>query len=446
MQHVIIIGGGFGGMAAARALQKAPVRVTLIDRRNHHLFQPLLYQVATAALSAPDISAPIRKLLRKQDNCTVLMENVTAIDRDNRQVVVSSGRSIVYDHLIVAAGATHNYFGHPEWQRHAPGLKTLTEALDIRRQVLLAYEAAEIAHDPADRQEWLTFVVIGGGATGVEMAGALAEIAYKTMARNFRNIDPNSARVILIEGGSRVLANYTERLSEAAAKQLRKIGVELLFESFVEDIDDEGVTVRGEKIRSKTVVWAAGVSGSPLLEDLNIELERGRRVKPEPDLTIPGDDRVYVIGDCCTWEQDGKTYVGVAPIATQMGKHAAENIERRVAGKDPQPFRYLDKGSMATIGRSKAIAMAGKLQLTGFIAWLAWLFIHIIFLVGFRNRLMVLLEWALAYVTYQRSARVILEQPIRTQESARRSGARSAIRQGASLPEEQAERTINLSS
>ena len=405
--HVVIVGGGFGGLWAARALRKAPVRITLVDRRNHHLFQPLLYQVATAALNPSDIAAPIRSILRNQTNALVLLAEATAIDVPGKRVILDGG-ALAYDHLILATGATHSYFGHDEWAAHAPGLKTLEDAIGIRRRVFMAYEAAEREDDPARRREWLTFVVIGAGPTGVEMAGSLAEIARHSMPDDFRRIDPRQARVILLEGMDRVLPPYPPVLSEKARRQLERIGVEVRTGARVTGIDASGVTIGDERIATHTVVWAAGVEASPLARSLGVPLDRAGRVKVRADLTIPDRDDVVVIGDLAAFEQDGKLVPGVSPAAMQEGEHAARNIERVLRGEPRLPFRYWDKGSFATIGRGAAVGeILQKLRLSGFLAWLAWLVIHIFFLIGFRNRVFVLMHWAYSYITYRRGARLI---------------------------------------
>jgi NADH:ubiquinone reductase (H+-translocating) len=406
--HVVIIGGGFGGLAAARRLRNAPVTITLVDRRNHHVFQPLLYQVATAALSPADISAPIRSVLRKQRNAEVLMAEVTEIDREGRRVILAHGDPLAYDYLIVATGATHAYFGHPEWESVAPGLKTLEDATEIRRRFLLAFEAAEQEPDPEERRALLTFVVVGAGPTGVEMAGAMSEIARHSFLRDFRRIDPSQSRVVLIEGGQRVLAAYHEELSAYAMRALERIGVEVRTGSIVTKIESDRVWIGDESIRTHNVVWAAGVTASPLGKKLGLPTDRVGRVVIEKDLTIPGHPEVYVIGDLSALEDEkGKPLPGVAPVANQMGAHAAANLKRTILGQPRKPFHYVDKGSMATIGRRAAIMETAGIRMSGWIAWMAWLFIHIMFLVGFRNRLMVFVQWAFSYLTWQRGARLI---------------------------------------
>lgn len=429
--HVVILGGGFGGLAAARRLRRASVRVTLVDRSNHHLFQPLLYQVATAALSAPDIAAPLRRLLRGQRNARVLMAEVLDLDVTKRKVRLDRGE-LVYDHLVVATGMRNNYFGHDEWEQHAPGLKTLREALDIRARVLRAFEAAERELDPERRVALLTFVVVGGGPTGVEMAGALAEIAHRTLARDFRAFAPaRDTRVLLVEGGARVLPSFDEALSRAAAQALDELGVEVMTDTFVENVDGAGVYVAGGRIDASTVVWAAGLKASSLTGQLDAPLDRLGRVQVCPDLTVPGHPEIHVVGDIAYLEQDGAPVPGVAQNALQGGKFAAEQIDRLVRG-DPlrERFRYVDKGSMATVGRARAVAQVGESRVTGLAAWLLWLFIHVLFLVDFRNRVFVLLEWAWAYVTWRRSARVIIDAPARR----RPASDRRAILEGALTP------------
>jgi NADH dehydrogenase len=404
--RVVILGGGFGGLYAARALRKAPVEVTLVDRRNYHLFQPLLYQVATAVLNPSDIAAPIRSVLRRQKNATVLLAEATRVDVAAKKVVLRDGE-LPYDYLIVATGATHSYFGHDEWEKDAPGLKTIDDALDIRRRVLYAFEAAEREPDAERRRAWLTFVVVGAGATGVEVAGALAEVARHTLARDFRHIDPTQARILLVEGAGQVLAAYPPELQQKAIRQLETLGVEVRVNARVTQIDAEGVQVGDEHVASHTVLWAAGVAASPLGRTLGAPVDRAGRVQVTPSLTLPGHDEVLVIGDLATITDGGKPVPGVAPAAIQGGQHAARQIARALAGKPIEPFHYRDKGSLATIGRSRAIAQFGRLKLSGLVAWWAWLLIHILLLIGFRNRAVVLIEWAWSYITFQRGARLI---------------------------------------
>jgi NADH dehydrogenase len=410
--HVVIVGGGFGGLNAARALAKAPVNVTLVDKRNHHLFQPLLYQVATAALSAPDIAAPIRKLVASQDNTTVLLDRVQAIDTVGKKLTLDDSE-LSYDFLILATGMTNDYFGHPEWEPHAPGLKSLEDALEIRRRVLLAYEAAEGSEDEKERHALQTFIVIGGGATGVELSGALAEISRRTMTHDFRHFNPQEARVILLEGGDRLLPAFPQAISDRALADLKELGVEVRLNTRASKIDEHGVLLGTKRIRSRTVLWAAGVRGVPVLASLGVKLDRAGRVPVQPDLLVEGLDGVFVIGDAAAFATGEKqTLPGVAQVALQQGDHAARNIQLSIKGQPLKAFVYKDLGSMATIGRNRAVAVAGKLQFTGFLGWLAWLFVHLMALVGFRNRVVVLLEWTWAYLSYQRSARLILETAV----------------------------------
>jgi NADH:quinone reductase (non-electrogenic) len=489
--HVVIIGGGFGGLDAARAFAGAAVRVTLLDRHNYHLFQPLLYQVATASLSPGDVASPIRWILRKQKNVQVLLAEARAIDPVNRGVFVDPGPSdaalpsISYDYLIVATGAAHSYFGHPEWAARAPGLKTLDDALEMRRRVLLAFEAAERETDPLRQRRLLTFVIVGGGPTGVELAGALAEIARSSLPQDFRSIRPESARIVLLEGGPDVLPAFPEKLRLASRRALERLGVEVRTASLVTGIDEDGVTYRSAEgppkggrhvregasdstradgkdspgadgkdspgaagkdspgaagkdspgadgkdspgadgkdstwrpalagpsdvrhISAETVLWAAGVAASPLAKSLGVPLDRAGRVTPAPTLAIPEHPEIFVAGDICAFTQDGKPLPGVAQVAMQQGAHAARNILRAIAGAPLEPFRYRNYGNMATIGRGSAVADIGPVKASGFLAWLFWLFLHIFWLIGFRNRLAVISEWAWAYVTFQRRVRLI---------------------------------------
>lgn len=405
--HIVILGGGFGGLYAARSLADAPVDITLIDRRNFHLFQPLLYQVATAALNPADIAEPIRSILRKQENVRVVLAEATAV-HPARNVVETSEGEIAYDQLIVATGATHSYFGNEEWAKRAPGLKTLEDAVEIRRRVLLAFEEAEHENDPAKRAEWLTFVVAGAGPTGVEIAGALSEVARHTMVRDFRRIDPSTARVILVEAREHVLPSYPTKLSEKARTQLEALGVEVVTGRRVTDIRDDAVELDGVAIPARTVLWAAGIQGSPIARTLGAPLDSAGLVLVDNTLTIPGHDNVHVVGDLAHVEkEDGALVPAVAPAAIQEGLHAAKNIRRAIEGKALLPFRYWDKGSLATIGRAAAVADFGPFQFGGFLAWMAWLVIHIFFLIGFRNRFLVISQWAWAYLTYERGARLI---------------------------------------
>ncbi len=404
--HVVIVGGGFGGLHAARALRGAAARVTLLDRRNHHLFQPLLYQVATAALNPSNVAMPLRAILRRQENVTVLLAEATAVDAAAGKVILADGE-IAYDFLILATGVTHSYFGREGWARFAPGLKTIEDALEIRRRVLLAYEAAEREPDPARRREWLTFVVIGGGPTGVELAGALAEISRHALARDFRNFDPAHARVVLVEGTARLLPPYPPELSERARVQLARLGVEVRTGAMVTGLDGAGVSIGGERLAARTVLWAAGVAASPLARSLGVPLDRAGRVPVGPDLAVPGRPRIFVIGDLASLQQDGKPVPGVAPAAVQMGRHAAANVGRALRGEPLAPFRYRDRGMLATIGRGAAVAAFRRARLWGELAWWAWLAVHIFFLIGFRNRFLVMFEWAWAYLTYRRGIRLI---------------------------------------
>lgn len=408
--HVVIVGGGFGGLYAARALRRAPVRVTVIDRRNYHLFQPLLYQVATATLSPADIARPIRQVLRKQANTAVMLAEVAQVDAPGRAVVLADGRRVPYDYLIVAAGAVDQYFGHDEWAPVAPALKTIDDATEIRRRFLLAFEAAEQESDPEVRRALLTFVVIGGGPTGVEMAGAFAEMARHTLRSDFRRVDPAAARILLVEGGKRLLAAYDERLSREAQRELEELGVEVRLQSIVTGIEVGAVYVGEERIACYDVVWAAGVAASPLGRSIGTPVDRMGRVQVGPDLSVPGHPEIFVIGDLASITHDtpdGRPLPGVAQVAMQGGVAAARNVVRTLRGEPRRPFHYRDKGNMATIGRARAIAEIRGLKLSGFIAWWTWLFIHIFFLIGFRNRVAVFFEWAWSYLTWQRGARLI---------------------------------------
>jgi NADH dehydrogenase len=406
--HVVIVGAGFGGLAAAHGLRRAPVRITMIDRANHHLFQPLLYQVATAALSPADIAAPIRRIFRHQTNVAVMLADATAVSVPDKQVILTDG-TVNYDIVILATGATHAYFGRDDWAEHAPGLKTLHDALRIRQRVLLAFEVAERETNDARRRAWMTFVIVGAGPTGVELAGTLAEVARQTLARDFRQINTASARVILVEASPRVLGAYAPDLSEAARTQLEKLGVTVWTGVQVTGIDADGVWIGSERIHAHTVIWAAGVAASPLARTLGSPLDRAGRVVVEPELTIPGHDDVYVIGDLVHLEIDGVSVPGVAPAAMQQGWHAAANITRALRGQPRLPFRYVDKGMLATIGRGAAVAKVGPIKASGLFAWLLWLFVHILYLIGFRNRLVVLIQWAWSYITFDRGARLITE-------------------------------------
>jgi NADH:ubiquinone reductase (H+-translocating) len=407
--HVVVVGGGFGGLYAARKLAGMPVRITLVDRRNHHLFQPLLYQVATAALSPGDIAVPIRGILGRHHNVRVLLSDVTAIDLANRRIAHARG-DLSYDYLIVASGASHSYFGHPEWEPMAPGLKTLEDALDIRRRLLIAFEAAECESDPQTVRALLTFVVVGGGPTGVELAGALAEIARHTLKGQFRSIDPASARVLLLEGAPRVLPPYPEDLSRSAERQLRALGVEVRTGALVTDITPSSVRVGDEMLPTHTVLWAAGVAASPLGKTLGVPLDRSGRVVVAPDLTVPGHPEAYVIGDLASASgPDGKPLPGLATVAIQMGEAAARNIALTAQGRPREPFHYDDRGIMATIGRQSAVAVVKGTHVSGVVAWLLWLSVHVFSLIRFENRALVMMKWLWSYAIspYYRGARLI---------------------------------------
>jgi NADH dehydrogenase len=405
--RVVIIGAGFAGINAAKALAKAPVQVMVVDRKNHHTFQPLLYQVALAVLSPAEIASPVRTVLRGAENVEVLLGEVQGFDLQKHMVKLE-GLDLSYDYLIVAAGATHAYFGHPEWEQFAPGLKTLEDALEIRRRVLLAFENAEREVIAQRSCPPLNFVVIGAGPTGVELAGAIADISRRYMEHDFRAIDPTKARIILLEGGPRVLPVYPEDLSASAEQQLKDMGVEVRTNAMVTNIEPGVVSMGKEKIPAAVILWGAGVSASFLGKMLGASTDKAGRVIVQPDLSIPGHPEVFVAGDLASATQkNGRPVPGVAPAAIQMGKFAARQVKRSLAGKPCEEFHYLDKGSLATIGRSKAVADLGKLHFSGFFAWLAWLFIHLFFLIGFRNRIMVMLDWAWSYITYKHSARLI---------------------------------------
>ncbi len=413
--QVVIIGGGFGGLGAAKQLKHAPVQVILLDRENYHLFQPLLYQVATGALSPANIAAPLRTIFRKQKNVTVLLGEAVRIDVDRRQVVLGDG-TISYDTLIISAGSTHQYYGHDEWEKFAPPLKTIEDATDARARILLAFEAAEREDDLAKRRAWMTFVIVGGGPTGVELAGALAEIAHDTLKHNFRRIDPSQATILLVETTDRVLPPYPPLLSESARKTLAGLGVTVRTSATVMNIDEHAVTIKeGEKIEAiptRTVLWAAGVLGSPLGRSLAAEagakLDRGGRVLVQSDFSVPNHPEIFVIGDLAHFDDPaGKPLPGVAQPAIQAGRYVAKAIERRLRGEKIEPFHYFDKGNLAEIGRRAAVADLGWLRLTGFPAWVIWLFVHLLYIVEFQNRLLVLVQWAWSYFTYSRSARLI---------------------------------------
>ena len=406
--HVVVIGGGFGGINAAKTLARYPLRITVVDRENHHLFQPLLYQVATAALSPGDIAAPIRVILRRQRNVRVILASATGVDVAGKRVLLADGEPLAYDYLVVASGARHSYFGHPEWEGLAPGLKSIEDALEIRRRGLLALEEAERESDAARREALLSYVVIGGGPTGVELAGAIAEAGRHSVARDFRAIDPTRGRVILLEGGPRILATFPPDLAASAARALKTLGVQVRTNARVTGLSPDAVHIGDEVIHARTVLWAAGVAPSALARSLNAPLDHGGRVLVEPDLTIPGHPEVYVIGDLAAFvHQDGKPLPGVAPVALQQGQAAAHNIWRSVQGQPRKRFHYVDRGSLAVIGRNSAVAELGPVHLTGLVAWLAWLVIHIFNLISFEQRLLVTMQWGWAYLTWERSVRLI---------------------------------------
>jgi len=407
-KHVVIVGGGFGGLNAAMSLKNAPVRVTLVDRTNHHLFQPLLYQVATAGLSPADIAVPIRSVLSKQKNTRVLLAEAQGIDLEGKRLLLDKGE-IKYDYLILAVGATHNYFGHDDWGTHALGLKTLDEALSIRERMLLAFEAAERATDPEIRKKLLTFVVIGGGPTGVEMAGAFAELARHVLARDFRAIDPSATRVVLVEAGSRILTAFPESLGTKAEEQLRTLGVEVRKGEPVAHIDESGVAFKdGTRLPASVIVWGAGIRGTPFAKKLGVDVDRAGRVVVGTDCAIAGHPEVFAIGDMAAMrDAAGVDVPGVSPAAIQQGHYVAAMIRADLANKPRKPFTYLDKGTMATVGRRRAIAKINKIELSGMIAWLAWMAVHVLFLIGFHNRLVVMFNWAWQYITWKRGARLI---------------------------------------
>lgn len=418
--HVVILGGGFGGLNVARDLGSAPVQVTLIDRSNHHLFQPLLYQVATAGLSPAAIATPIRSVLKNQTNVDVLMAEVLGVNAKDRTVLIKD-RQIKYDILVVALGTQYNYFGRDEWRKFAPSLKSIVDATRIRRKILLAFEAAEMEQDPEKRKALLTFVLVGAGPTGVEMAGSIAELAHQALKSDFRHIDPRSTRILLIEAGARILGGFPSELSEKAAQKLKSLGVEILNNTRVGQADEDGVTLLNERVQAKTIIWCAGVKASPAGKWLNAEVDRLGRVQVGSDLSVPGHPDVFVIGDTACLMQDGKPLPCLAPVALQQGSYVARLIRKRIEGAKPlAPFRYLNKGNLATVGRSYAVADVNGLTLSGLTAWLTWVVVHIYFLIGFRNRWVVLSEWAWAYFTYQRGARLITievapeEQPQKT--------------------------------
>jgi NADH dehydrogenase len=440
--RVVVVGAGFGGLNAARHAARYPLQVTLIDRKNHHTFQPLLYQVATAGISPADIAAPIRWIVRGEPNLEVLLGEVEDFDLD-RRVAKLKDLEVPYDYLVVAAGARESYFGHDEWEAMAPGLKTIEDALEIRRRVLLAFELAERHAASGDGQVPLNFVVVGGGPTGVELAGTLAEIAHRVMEHEFLSIDPRHTRIILLEGGARILPAYAEDLSRSAEKQLRRLGVEVQTSTMVTEVGPGFVTAGSERLPAVVVLWAAGVAASPLGKKLGVETDRAGRVPVNRDLSIPGHPEVFVIGDLATLkDRHGNLLPGVAPVAMQEGKSTARNIGHDLKGEPREDFRYVDKGSLATIGRNAGIAQFGKIHISGYPAWLAWLFVHIFFLIGFRNRLVVLFQWAWSYFTFQRGARLITGDPnlpgwaeLIAEEKGQTSAAKSREFSGPSQPE-----------
>jgi NADH dehydrogenase len=411
---VVIVGGGFGGLAAAKALRNAPVQVILIDRSNHHLFQPLLYQVATATLGPGQIASPIRNILRDQCNVTVILGEVTAVDKENRQVMVNDldreGVVLSYDSLILATGAQHSYFGHSEFERYAPGLKSLADAVAVRNKVLKTFEQAEAEEDPSRHRELLTFVLVGAGPTGVEMAASISTLIRNSLRSDFRRINPGSARVVLVDQSKRVLGTFAESLSRAANDRLKSLGVEVLLGRAVDEIDEDGVIVGGERIASKTVIWTAGVTPSPAGKWLGVETDRAGRVRIQKDLTVPGHPEVFVVGDTASLDQDGKPLPGVAQVAMQQGRYAGKLIRRRLFGEPPpRPFRYFDKGNMAVVGKGFAILQSGKVAISGFLAWMAWAAIHLEFLAQSSLRVSVFVQWVWTYMTDQRGSRLIVD-------------------------------------
>jgi NADH dehydrogenase len=405
---VIVVGGGFAGLYAARALARKGVRLLLIDRLNYHLFQPLLYQVATAALSPGEIAEPLRAILRKHRNVEVLLGEVGRIDVAARSLELTDGAQFAYDYLILATGARHSYFAHPEWEELAPGLKSLADALEMRRRIYLAFEMAEREHDPLKREALLTFVIIGGGPTGVELAGAIAEIARHTLKQDFRNFDPRQARIVLLERGERVLEAYPPDLSASAQRALERLGVEVQTGKGATDLKPDHVMVGDQKIPTYTTLWAAGVAASPLGRQLTSECDRIGRVPVQPDLSVPGHPEVLVVGDLALFrEQSGEVLPGIAPVAIQQGLAAADNIWRSIVGEPRRAFHYFDRGTMATIGRAQAVAEVRFVHLSGFLAWMAWLVVHLFYLIGFENRMLVMVQWAMSYLSYERGARLI---------------------------------------
>jgi NADH dehydrogenase len=426
---IVVVGGGFGGLYAARSLARYPVRVVLIDRVNYHLFQPLLYQVATAALSPGDIAEPLRAILRKYRNVEVLLGEVTQIDPDAHRLTLDDGAQFTYDYLVLATGARHSYFGHPEWESLAPGLKSLADALEMRRRIFLAFELAEREADPDRRQALLTFVIVGGGPTGVELAGAISEIARHTVSQDFRNFDPRQAKVVLLEGGQRVLAQYPADLSAKAQRALERLGVEVRTGATATELADDHVTVGDDRIPTHTTLWAAGNAASPLGRQLGVDVDRSGRVPVQADLSVASHPDIFAIGDLALFkERNGSMLPGIAPVAIQQGQAVAENIWRSIGGQPRRVFHYFDRGSMATIGRAAAVAEIRRLHLSGVLAWLAWLTVHIFFLIGFQNRMLVLVQWAWSYLSYERGARLITggwhvgaAQPVAPEKPARKA-------------------------
>ena len=418
-KRVVIVGGGFGGLNAAKALRKfSELEITLIDRRNHHLFQPLLYQVAMAGLSPADIAAPIRGVLSGQKNLQVVCGEVESVDAENNRLKTSIG-DLEFDYLLLACGAMHSYFGKNEWEKFAPGLKSLEQATEIRRRVLHAFEQAELAEDALEQRKHLTFVIVGGGPTGVELAGAIGEMSRFTLAKDFRNIDAKSARIMLIEAGPRILPMFSEPLASRAMRDLEGLGVQTWTNSRVTAVSENGVEIESESINASTVLWAAGIEASPIGRESGMRCDRQGRVVVQKDLSLPNHANIFVIGDQCSFaDENDRTLPGVAPVAVQQGRHFAKVIRAELEGKTRPEFRYVDKGQMATIGRSRAIAETGKMRLTGFTAWSAWLLVHIYFLTGFRNRLFVMMSWAWSFITFRRGARLILAKSWRSFEAA----------------------------
>lgn len=408
-RKVIIVGGGFAGLNAAQKLKRADVDLILFDRTNYHLFQPLLYQVATAALSSSNIAIPIREVLAKQANATVLLADIEAIRKETREVVVSNGDSYSYDYLILAPGASHHYFGHPEWENYAPGLKTLSDAVKIRERILLSYERAERCTDPQEAAKFMRFVIIGGGPTGIEMAGAIAEIAHKALVRNFRNIKPEQTKIYLIEGTSQLLPTFSKKLGDKAQRYLEAMGVVVLLNTLVTQVTPEGVWFKDKFLEASDIIWAAGNIASPLLKSLDVPMDRSQRVIVNPDLSIPGHPEIFVIGDAaCCQGKDGASLPGIAPVAIQQGKYVAKLIRDNLPVDKRKPFEYFDKGMMATVGKAKAVGSIGKLHFSGYLAWLAWCFVHIAYLISFSNRLFVMLQWIYLYIFNQRRIRLII--------------------------------------